>query len=103
MADATDRSIRDRVTLLPQTAQVRAGTVAENIAYGHPDAARTEIVTAVGAGAHAFITGLPDGYDTRLAGDGLELSGGQRQRLAVARTVSGRASARGRARRAHCP
>lgn len=84
----TGRSVRDQVTLLPQVPHVRPGTVADNIAYGRPEASRAEVRSAaIDAGAHSFITDLPDGYDTYLAGDGLELSGGQRQRLAVARAM----------------
>lgn len=81
----TGTSIRDRVTLLPQTPTIKAGTVAENIAYGRPEASRAEVVAAAAdSGAHEFIVELPQGYDTPLASDGLELSGGQRQRIAIA-------------------
>ncbi|ALG84453.1 ABC transporter ATP-binding protein [Gordonia phthalatica] len=88
LATATGRSVREQVTLLPQLPHIRPGTVAENIAYGRPDASRADVIAAsVDAGAHQFITALPDGYDTVLAGDGLELSGGQRQRIAMARAI----------------
>ncbi|MFT3714827.1 MAG: ABC transporter ATP-binding protein [Gordonia sp. (in: high G+C Gram-positive bacteria)] len=81
-------SIRDHVTLLPQTPTIKDGTVAENIAYGRPNAERAQIVAAAtAAGADGFVAALPHGYDTPLADGGLELSGGQRQRLCIARAI----------------
>ena len=63
-------------------------TVAENIAYAHPDATREAIEQAARrAQAHEFIARLPDGYDTLVGERGLTLSGGQRQRLAIARAL----------------
>ena len=64
------------------------GTVAENIAYGRPDASREEIVAASrAAGAHDFILALPAGYDSRVGERGGALSGGERQRLSIARAL----------------
>ncbi|NED68498.1 ATP-binding cassette domain-containing protein, partial [Streptomyces sp. SID10244] len=61
-------------------------TVADNIAYGRPDASRAEIISAaIAADADGFISDLPLGYDAPLGEDGLTLSGGQRQRIAMAR------------------
>jgi len=67
-----------------------SATVAENIAFGAPDADRSRIVAAARiADAHEFIQNLPDGYDTVVGERGLSLSGGQRQRVALARAVMG--------------
>ncbi len=64
------------------------GTVAENIAYGKPDATREEIVRAArAAGAHDFILRLPAGYDSRVGERGNSLSGGERQRISIARAL----------------
>ncbi|MFM2430827.1 MAG: hypothetical protein RLZZ511_2040 [Cyanobacteriota bacterium] len=64
------------------------GTVAENIAYGSFDAARSDIIAAAkSAEAHEFIESLPQGYETIVGERGQQLSGGQRQRLAIARAV----------------
>lgn len=64
------------------------GTIAENIAYGRPDAARSEIVEAARAAcAHDFIIRLPDGYDTLVGERGQLLSGGERQRISIARAI----------------
>ncbi|WP_375002172.1 ABC transporter ATP-binding protein [Gordonia sp. PS3] len=88
VSEVTGASVREQVTLLPQTAHIRPGTVADNIAFGRPTAGREEIIEAArDAGAHRFIAALPDGYDTVLAGDGLELSGGQRRRITIARAM----------------
>jgi len=64
------------------------GTVAENIAYGCPDASRERIVAAArAAGAHEFILALPAGYDSRIGERGAGLSGGERQRISIARAL----------------
>jgi ATP-binding cassette subfamily B protein len=64
------------------------GSVADNIAYGRPDAGRDEIVEAArAAGAHDFILALPAAYDSRVGERGGSLSGGERQRLSIARAL----------------
>jgi len=64
------------------------GTIAENIAYGKPRATIEEIMQAAqAAGAHSFIMGMRDGYETRLGPGGSGLSGGQKQRIALARAL----------------
>jgi ATP-binding cassette, subfamily B, bacterial len=64
------------------------GTIAENIAYGRPDASRAEIIAAARAArAHEFILRLPDGYDSMVGERGQSLSGGERQRISIARAL----------------
>jgi ATP-binding cassette subfamily B protein len=64
------------------------GSVAENIAYGQPNATRDEIVAAAKAArAHEFILRLPDGYDSMVGERGQSLSGGERQRISIARAL----------------
>lgn len=64
------------------------GTIAENIAYGKPNATRDEIVAAARAAhAHEFILKLPDGYDSLVGERGQALSGGERQRISIARAL----------------
>jgi ATP-binding cassette, subfamily B, bacterial len=64
------------------------GTVRENLTYGRPDATDDDVIRAATlAEAHAFVTELPDGYDTIVGERGQKLSGGQRQRLTIARAI----------------
>jgi ATP-binding cassette subfamily B protein len=84
----TLESLRHSVTFVPQEPMLFRATVAENIAYGRPDASRAEIEAAAElAGAAEFIRELPQGYDTLLAERGESLSGGQRQRISIARAM----------------
>jgi ABC-type multidrug transport system fused ATPase/permease subunit len=84
--DWTLDSLRSRMSMVLQEAILFAGTVAENIAYGRPNATREEIIAAaLQANAHEFIEKLPEGYDTMLSERASNLSGGQRQRIAIAR------------------
>ncbi|TVM18001.1 ABC transporter ATP-binding protein [Oceanidesulfovibrio indonesiensis] len=81
-------SFRRQVGYVSQDAFLFFGSVAENIALGAPDSTRKAIERAAEiAGAHEFITALPQGYDTPVGERGLKLSGGQRQRISLARAV----------------
>jgi ATP-binding cassette subfamily B protein len=80
------RSLRKHIGVVQQDVYLFAGTVADNIRYGKPDACRADIVEAAKqANAHNFIMALPDGYDTDIGQRGVKLSGGQKQRLSIAR------------------
>lgn len=80
--------LRTQVGLVLQESVLFTGTVAENIAYGIGHASRDAVIEAAkAAGAHDFVSQLPDGYDTMLGQRGVGLSGGQRQRIAIARMI----------------
>jgi ATP-binding cassette subfamily B protein/subfamily B ATP-binding cassette protein MsbA len=82
------RSVREQVALLLQEPFLFPMTIAENIAYGRPGAARDEIEAAARAArAHEFIERLPARYDTVVGERGATLSGGERQRVAIARAL----------------
>ena len=84
----TRDSLRANFGMVLQETWLKAGTVAENIAYGKPDASREEIVAAAKqARAHSFICRLPQGYDTPIAEDGGNISQGQKQLLCIARVM----------------
>jgi ATP-binding cassette, subfamily B, bacterial len=86
LRDFTLRSLRSQIALVLQDPFIFPITIAENIALGRPDAPREEIVAAAeAANVHAFIEGLPDGYDTLVGERGATLSGGEKQRLSIAR------------------
>ncbi|HYE05189.1 MAG TPA: ABC transporter ATP-binding protein [Planctomycetota bacterium] len=81
-------ALRRSIGLVFQESFLFSNTIAANIAFGHPEASREQIVHAATiAAAHRFICELPKGYDTVLGESGVNLSGGQRQRLAIARAV----------------
>lgn len=81
-------AVRARMALVPQDVALFAGTVADNIRYGKPDADMDSVRrAAVAAQADDFISALPQGYETRLGERGVSLSGGQRQRIAIARAI----------------
>ncbi len=86
--DMTLTTLRRNLALVPQEVLLFGGSIKENIAYGRPDAAEDDIISAAGkANAHDFIMGLPDGYQTIVGDRGAQLSGGQRQRIAIARAI----------------
>jgi ATP-binding cassette subfamily B protein/subfamily B ATP-binding cassette protein MsbA len=86
--EITRASLRRQMTMVLQESFLFSGTIAENIAYGHPEATREQIEAAARAvSAHDFIAALPQGYDTVLGEGGGTLSQGQRQLLAFARAV----------------
>jgi ATP-binding cassette subfamily B protein/subfamily B ATP-binding cassette protein MsbA len=81
-------SLRAQVSLVLQESFLLPLTIAENIAYGRPEASHEEIVeAAVAAGADKFIQGLPKGYKTVVGERGATLSGGEKQRIAIARAL----------------
>jgi ATP-binding cassette subfamily B protein len=81
-------SLRRQLGIVPQEGFLFAGTVAENIAFGRPDATREEIEAAARTvGADEFVARLEDGYDTQLGERGFRLSLGQRQLVAFARAL----------------
>lgn len=85
-AFVTQESLRAQLALVPQEPILFHRTLAENIAYGRPDAAMAEIENAARlANAHEFILRQPKGYRTLVGERGVKLSGGERQRVALAR------------------
>lgn len=84
--DVSLRSLRENIGVVAQEVYLFSGSVKENIAYGKVGATDEEIIEAAKlAGAHEFITELPDGYDTYVGERGVKLSGGQKQRISIAR------------------
>ncbi|MGI5869478.1 MAG: ABC transporter ATP-binding protein [Kiritimatiellia bacterium] len=84
----TIASLRQTIGLVMQETFLFNATIAENIAYGCPDASRESIEHAARqAHAHEFILEKPEGYDTVVGERGVSLSGGQRQRIAIARAL----------------
>ena len=80
------QSLRSQISIIEQDIFLFSRSIADNIAFGCPDASREEIIDAAKkAQAHDFILSFPDGYDTEVGQRGVTLSGGQRQRLAIAR------------------
>lgn len=86
--DISYQSLRSNIGMVLQDTFLFSGTIAENIAYGRPDASIEEIADAAKkAYAHDFITALPDGYDTLIGKGGSDLSGGEKQRISIARAI----------------
>ncbi|MCP4635214.1 MAG: ABC transporter ATP-binding protein [Methyloversatilis sp.] len=82
------QDLRRAIGYVAQDTFLADASVAQNIAYGMPDASREAVIEAAkSAEAHDFIVALPQGYDTPVGERGMRLSGGQRQRLALARAI----------------
>jgi len=79
-------ALRRQISIIEQDIYLFSRTIADNIAFGMPDATREAVIAAAKAAqAHNFITSFKEGYDTVIGQRGVTLSGGQRQRLALAR------------------
>ena len=86
--DLTLHELRQAVGIVFEDTLLFHDSVSANIAFAHPDTDQATVESAARlAGAHDFIMGLPDAYDTRLGERGYSLSGGQRQRIAIARAI----------------
>jgi len=88
LRDVSSQSLRSQMGIVPQEAFLFSGTIAENIAFGRPDADGEQIRQAAAAvGAQEFISELSNGYDTEVGERGAQLSAGQRQLIAFARAL----------------
>jgi len=88
IAKVTQESLRRQIALVPQDPVLFHRSLAENIAYGRPDASLDEVREAAReAYAAEFIESLPQGYNTLVGERGIKLSGGERQRVAIARAL----------------
>ncbi|MDD2915443.1 MAG: ABC transporter ATP-binding protein/permease [Gallionella sp.] len=86
--DVTQNSLRAAIGIVPQDTVLFNDTIYYNIAYGRPDATRSEIIAAAQAAhIHGFVESLPQGYDSMVGERGLKLSGGEKQRVAIARAI----------------
>ena len=86
--DLTLESLRGGIALVSQEISLFDDTIRANIAYGKPGVDEDAVAAAArDAGASEFVEALPEGYETRVGGDGVKLSGGQRQRIAIARAI----------------
>ena len=88
ISQVTQDSLRKTISFVPQTSMLFHRSLLENIRYGNLEASDEEVREAAQyAGAHAFISDLPDGYDTLVGERGVKLSGGQAQRINIARAM----------------
>ncbi len=88
LREVTADSLRSQMGIVPQEGFLFSGTIRDNIAFGRPDASDEEVRDATRAvGADAFVTALPEGYDTQIGERGVTLSAGQRQLVAFARAL----------------
>jgi ATP-binding cassette, subfamily B, fatty acid transporter len=97
LIDGTDitamsrQSLRSRIGMVLQDTWLFDGTIAENIAYGRPDAGEDEVVEAAKAAyVDRFVHTLPAGYQTRVSGDGANISAGEKQLITIARAFLAR-------------
>ncbi|KAK3308203.1 P-loop containing nucleoside triphosphate hydrolase protein [Chaetomium strumarium] len=81
------KSLRRRIGMVAQEPVLFSGTIAENIAYGNPNATRAEIIAAAQKANCGFISDFPEGLETQVGARGAQLSGGQKQRIAIARAL----------------
>lgn len=81
------KQLRRRIGVVSQEPVLFSGTIADNIAYGRPQATRQEITRAARRANCQFISDFPDGLDTHVGARGTQLSGGQKQRIAIARAL----------------
>jgi ATP-binding cassette subfamily B protein len=88
ISQVTQKSLRESIAYVPQEPMLFHRSLAENIAYGKPDATERQIRDAAEkANALEFINKLPEGFNTTVGERGVKLSGGQRQRIAIARAI----------------
>ena len=90
ITELQQKPLRAQIGVVLQEPVLFQGSIARNIAYGRPDASRSEVIAAArAANAHHFIMRFPDGYDTEVGERGGRLSGGERQRISIARALIG--------------
>ena len=88
--DIIQQKLRSQIGVVLQEPLLFQGSVAENIAYGRPEASPGQVIGAArAANAHRFIMNFPDGYETQVGERGGRLSGGERQRISIARALLG--------------
>lgn len=88
IAEVTQESLREAISIVPQEAVLFHRTIAENISYGNLSATTEDIERAAKlAHAHEFISKLPEGYGALVGERGVKLSGGERQRIVIARAI----------------
>jgi ATP-binding cassette, subfamily B, fatty acid transporter len=85
------QSLRSRIGMVLQDTWLFDGTIAENIAYGRPEATEDEVIEAAQAAyVDRFVHTLPAGYRTRISGDGANISAGEKQLITIARAFLAR-------------